>query len=129
MAVKILLVDDEPDILKLIGERLKKWGYGVSLAATGKEAVDIVKTDNPDIVILDYMMPDMDGIATLQEIRKIDKKVRVIMFTAYPDKKSIKTSDEYGISAYVPKFGIFDSGVESLKKSLELLAKSLNKKK
>ena len=70
---KILLVDDEPDILEFIGYNLKKEGYEVITSNNGKEAIELAQEHNPDLIILDVMMPEMDGIETCQEIRAVDK--------------------------------------------------------
>ena len=59
---KILLVDDEPDILEFLSYNLKKDGYLISTANNGKEAIAVAKKEKPDLIILDVMMPDMDGI-------------------------------------------------------------------
>jgi CheY-like chemotaxis protein len=103
MKKKVLLVDDEEAMLFVIGKRINQWGYEVMKALSGKEALEILKNNNPDIVILDYLMPEMDGIATLKEIRKINTKVPVIMFTASPEGIPLKGTDGLGISAFVPK--------------------------
>jgi two-component system response regulator (stage 0 sporulation protein F) len=100
---KILLVDDEKDLLTVIGLTIESWGYEVFKAPSGREALEILKNNNPDIVILDYLMPEMDGIATLREIRKINTKIPVIMFTAHPEGIPLKGTDGLGISAFVPK--------------------------
>ena len=100
---KILLVDDEPDLLKIISFTINSWGYEVITATNGREAIDVVKAQKPDIIILDYLMPEMDGIATLQEIRKFNTKIPVIMFTAHPEGIPLKGTDNLGISAFVPK--------------------------
>jgi two-component system response regulator (stage 0 sporulation protein F) len=103
MKKKVLLVDDEADILFVIGKRISSWGYDLLKASSGKAALEILKNNNPDIVVLDYMMPEMDGIATLREIRKINTKIPVIMFTANPEGLPLKGTDGLGISAFVPK--------------------------
>ncbi|MCX5702831.1 MAG: response regulator [Candidatus Omnitrophica bacterium] len=100
---KILLVDDEKDLLMVVGLTIESWGYEVMKASSGKEALQVLKDKNPDLVILDYLMPEMDGIATLQEIRKFNTKIPVIMFTAHPEGIPLKGTDNLGISAFVPK--------------------------
>jgi CheY-like chemotaxis protein len=100
---KLLLVDDEKDLLTVVGLTIESWGYEVLKAPSGKAALEILKNNNPDIVVLDYLMPEMDGIATLKEIRKINTKIPVIMFTAHPEGIPLKGSDGLGISAFVPK--------------------------
>ena len=66
---KILLVDDDEDMLALSGRWLKKAGYEVTGASSGREAIDLIKQGDYDLVLMDYSMPDMDGIATVKEIR------------------------------------------------------------
>lgn len=63
MSAKILLVDDEPDLLRMVGYSLHREGYTVSVAQNGAEALEKVSTDIPDLIILDVMMPDTDGYA------------------------------------------------------------------
>lgn len=70
---KILAVDDEPDILEIIGYNLSKEGYEVLTANNGADAIRIAKEQRPDLIILDIMMPKMDGIETCRQIREIDK--------------------------------------------------------
>jgi len=125
---KVLLVDDEIDLILIMGKRIKQWGYDLMEATGGKEAVSAVKSGRPDIVILDYMMPDMDGIDTLKEIRKINKNIPVIMFTAFPDKKSIEGTESLGVSAYIPKLSMFPSAESALKTALKMAEKKVKKK-
>jgi len=83
--INILLVDDEPDFRETMGAIIEGWGYDLIEASNGKEAVDAIMGKNPDIVVLDYMMPGMNGVLTLKKIREINGKIPVIMFTAHPD--------------------------------------------
>jgi CheY-like chemotaxis protein len=123
MPKKILLVDDEKDILTVMKSRIESWGYDLITASSGKEAIDALTGKNPDIIILDYLMPEMDGLKTLEEIRKIDRKVPVIMFTAYPDKKSIEGTEKLGVSAYVPKLSAYSDASNSLKAAIGVAMK------
>lgn len=68
---KILIVDDEPDILELIEYNLKKEGYQVFLASNGQEGITVAKKVHPDLIILDIMMPKMDGIEACRLMRAI----------------------------------------------------------
>ncbi|MDD5427974.1 MAG: response regulator [Candidatus Omnitrophica bacterium] len=123
--VKVLLVDDEPDFLKVMSFHITDWGYDLVTATNGKECVDIVKAQKPDIVILDYVMPDMDGLKALAQIRKIDKELPVIMFTANPDIKSIKGTKKLGVSAYIPKLCVYTDVPSSVKDELEKIVRTL----
>lgn len=69
--IKILIVDDEPDVLEIIRYNLEKEQYRVFLAKNGKEAIDIALKENPQLIILDIMMPEMDGIETCHALRAI----------------------------------------------------------
>ena len=68
--IKILLVDDEPDILEIVGYNLSSEGYQVITAANGQEGVEKAKKELPHLIILDLMMPEMDGIEACEIIRK-----------------------------------------------------------
>src|SRR3970282_1299978 len=67
--IKILLVDDEPDILEIVGYNLKNEGYKIYTAKNGIEAIEKAKKHEPHLIILDIMMPEMDGIETCEKIR------------------------------------------------------------
>lgn len=121
--LKILLVDDEPDFVELIGMRILEWGYDFLKAFNGREAIESVKNKKPDIVILDYVMPMMDGVSTLKEIRKFDDKVPVIMFTNYPNMKTIANTKKLGISAFIPKLSVYPDVLTSLRSTIEMIEK------
>ena len=70
---KILLVDDEPDILEFLSYNLKKSGYQVHTANNGEEGIKTALTTKPDLIILDVMMPVMDGIETCEQMRTMDE--------------------------------------------------------
>ena len=69
--IKILLVDDEPDILEIVGYNLRNEGYQVFTASNGIEGVKSAKKNIPQLILLDIMMPEMDGIEACEKIRKI----------------------------------------------------------
>lgn len=102
---KILLVDDEPDILEFLSYNLKKEGYQVSTALNGKDAVTIAKKEIPHLVILDVMMPDMDGIETCRELREADdlKNVLIAFLTARNEDYSQIAGFEVGADDYINK--------------------------
>ena len=82
---KILVVDDEPDMLELMMMVLTRKGYQAFGATNGADAIIVNDKDNPDLIILDLRMLEMDGIETLRHIRKMDAKVRVIILSGLPD--------------------------------------------
>jgi two-component system alkaline phosphatase synthesis response regulator PhoP len=102
---KILLVDDEPDILEFLSYNLKKEGYNVFTANNGKEAIVVAKKENPQLIILDVMMPDMDGIETCREIRELPglKDVMIAFLTARSEDYSQIAGFEVGADDYINK--------------------------
>jgi two-component system, OmpR family, response regulator len=81
-AVRLLVVDDEPDIVELLSASLRFAGYDVSTAANGKEALELAKSFRPDLVLLDVMMPGMDGFSVLTRLRSEGHRVPVLFLTA-----------------------------------------------
>lgn len=100
---KILLVDDEPNFVELIKHRLQVNGYEVIAAADGKEALDILKKEKFDAVLLDIMMPQMDGLTALKMLRKQDKDLPVFMLTAHSDREQFKQANHLGASGFIVK--------------------------
>ena len=80
---KVLLVDDEPEFRTATGKALERRGFEVIQAASGEEAVKIIPARKPDIVVLDLVMPGMNGIETMSFIRKLDAKLPVIILTGH----------------------------------------------
>ena len=99
---RILLVDDEPDLRDAVRVYLEMHGYSVLQAADGQEAVEKVRTTLPDLVVLDVMMPVMDGIATLQQLRTLSA-VPVIMLTVKGDEDDKVRALRLGADDYVTK--------------------------
>lgn len=103
--IRILLVDDEPDILAFIGYNLGKEGYQVFTASNGVEAIEMALLHLPQLIILDVMMPEMDGIETCEEIRKIPElsKVMIVFLTARGEDYSQIAGFEAGADDYITK--------------------------
>lgn len=99
--MKILVVDDEKNILKLYKAELEDDGYQVVVANSGKEAIELFRSENPDLVTLDIMMPDMDGIQVLRQLKQEKPQIPVIMLTAYDyrDDFSVWVSDAYVVKS------------------------------
>ena len=104
-AQKILLVDDEVDILEFISYNLEKDGYKVYTAQNGLEAIKIAEKRIPDLIILDVMMPEMDGIAACEEIRKIPalQNTVIAFLTARSEDYSQIAGFEAGADDYITK--------------------------
>jgi len=103
--IKILLVDDEPDILEIVGYNLKNEGYQIYTAANGKEGVEKAKKKKPDLIILDVMMPEMDGIEACEQIRKIPELDRTVItfLTARSEDYSMIAGFDVGADDYITK--------------------------
>ena len=103
--IKILLVDDEPDILEIVGYNLTSEGYKVITAENGVEGVKKAKKEKPHLIILDVMMPEMDGIEACEQIRAIPelKDVIVTFLTARGEDYSQVAGFEAGADDYITK--------------------------
>lgn len=100
---RVLIVDDEIETCNVLKEFLDLKGYETEIALNGKDAIKKVKEIRPHIVLLDIMMPGMDGIETLKEIKKIDPRVGVIMVTAVSDEELAKSTLKLGAYEYITK--------------------------
>ena len=121
---KILLVDDEPDIVEFLGYNLKKEGYTILTANNGKDAVEIAKKEIPHLIILDVMMPDMDGIETCRELReqKNLQDVLIAFLTARSEDYTQIAGFEVGADDYITKPikpRVFISRVKALLRRLQ----------
>lgn len=103
--IKILLVDDEPDILEIVGYNLTNEGYQIITAENGQEAVKKAKKEFPHLIILDVMMPEMDGIEACQLIRKNPdlQNTLIVFLTARGEDYSQLAGFEAGADDYITK--------------------------
>lgn len=95
--MKLLIVDDDKNIQRLYKEELEEEGYEVIIADTGKDALEIFEKENPDIVTLDILMPDIDGISLLRKMKEKRPNTPIIMSTAYDyrDDFAVWASEAY----------------------------------
>ena len=102
---KILLVDDEPDVVQVVGTHLRTAGYKVSVAYDGQQALDQVRHDRPDLVILDIMLPKVDGykVCRLLKFDERYKEIPVLILTARSNAEDLKLATDYGASACLNK--------------------------
>jgi DNA-binding response OmpR family regulator len=99
----VLIVDDEPDIVILLRLALEAAGYSTVQATDGQEALDVIREEHPDVVLLDVMMPRMDGWATLEHIGETGENPRVIMVTAKTASRDHDRAMEMGVDDFVTK--------------------------
>jgi len=124
---KILLVDDEEDILEFLGYNLRKEGFNVYKASNGHEAIKVASREKPHLIVMDVMMPEMDGITAVKEIRNIKSldDTLIVFLTARSEDYSQIAGFEAGADDYVPKpikIKVLVSRIEAL------LRRSLKKK-
>jgi two-component system alkaline phosphatase synthesis response regulator PhoP len=102
---KILAVDDEKHIVRLVQVNLERAGYTVVTASDGKEALEKVAEENPDLVVLDVMMPYMDGFEVLQNLRRnpSTRDIPVIMLTAKAQDADVFKGWQSGVDCYLTK--------------------------
>jgi len=99
----VLIVDDEPDILILLRLALEVAGYSTVEASDGEEALEVIRSEHPDVVLLDVMMPGMDGWATLEHLGETGEHPRVIMVTARTASRDRDRAIAMGADDFVTK--------------------------
>lgn len=102
---KILAVDDSPTILEMIRTILMEGGYEVVTAADGAEALNMAKSENPDLILLDVMLPKLDGyrVCRLLKFDQNYKHIPIIMLTAKSEEQSVATGIRTGANLYLTK--------------------------
>ena len=105
---RVLLVDDEQDFLDLMQKRMAKRKIDLRVASSGQEALDLIRSNFFDVVILDVKMPGMDGIETLRQLRILSPDTQVIMLTGHADVETAVKGMELGAFDYMMKPMSFD---------------------
>jgi len=103
MPPKILLVDDEKEFVHTLSERLKTRNLESSIAYDGEQALDMLKDELPDVIVLDIMMPGIDGIETLRRVKAKHPEVEVIILTGHGSEQEQEQAEELGAFAYLHK--------------------------
>lgn len=110
--MKILIVDDDMHIQRLYKEELEEEGYEIVVAGTGEKALELFEKENPDIVTLDILMPDIDGISLLRKMKEKRPEIPVIMSTAYDYRNDFAV---WASEAYIVK----SSDLTELKRTIK----------
>jgi two-component system response regulator VicR len=101
--MKILIVDDEKNIVDILSYNLKKEGYEIEAAYDGRAGLEAARTCSPDLILLDVMLPYMDGFEVCSEIRKTDRLTPIIMLTAREEERDKVYGLELGADDYITK--------------------------
>jgi DNA-binding response OmpR family regulator len=120
--IKILLVEDDTFLLDMYSTKFELEGFAVLTAEDGKKGLELAKKENPDIILLDILMPKMDGFAVLDELKKNPgtEKIPVILLTNLGQKDDVKKGFEKGAVGYLIKAHFMPSEVvDKIKKILK----------
>ena len=114
--MKILIVDDDPNILRLYKEELEEEGYIIVTASNGQEAIEKFESEDPDLVTLDILLPDIDGIKLLRQMKEKKPRLPIIMSTAYDYRDDFAV---WASEAYIVKSSDMTELKATIKKLIE----------
>jgi DNA-binding response OmpR family regulator len=104
---KILIAEDEPSIQKVLVRRISDLGHEIFTANDGEAAMEIIKSEDPDLILLDIILPIKNGFDVLQELRlKLNKQTPVIIISNLESKQDIDSAKNLGVSGYITKANI-----------------------
>ncbi len=115
--IKVLLVDDEPHFIKMLAERLEGRGFNVETAGGGAEAVGKAKGEPYDAIVLDLLMPNMDGLETLKQLKEINPDLQIILLTGHGTIDKSVEAMKLGAVDFVEKPADFKELLEKIKKA------------
>ena len=115
---KILLIDDKLEFLKVLSERLKLRGYQVTAVGSGGEALKAVEREPFDVIVLDLVMPVMDGVETLRRLRKLDPQSQIIVFSGYATSQEVDQAMALGANDFLAKPADLDSLLERINRAI-----------
>lgn len=101
--IKILIIDDDKDICEYMELLLSQSGYEVVTETSPMKALDLLREEEFHVVVLDIMMPELNGMEVLEEIRKFDTDIAIIIFTGFPSVDTAVTSMKFNVSDYIKK--------------------------
>ena len=118
-AVRLLLVDDEEDLVDFLSQRLVKRGFVVETATSGERAVDLAGGRTFDVAVVDLKLPDMDGIAVIRELKKLQPFVETIMLTGHGSHETALEAGKLQTYRYLLKPYDFDQLIEKIGSAVE----------
>ncbi|GAB6159057.1 response regulator [Desulfotomaculum varum] len=101
--IDVLIIDDQPGVRRLLLEALAEEGWRVKTASSGAEGLQMLAAWRPSLVLLDMKMPGMNGVETLQEIRRLDRNLPVVMMSAYGDMEVMEQTRHLEVAHYLSK--------------------------
>ena len=119
----ILVVDDEPDFLDMIKLRLEANNFEVIAASSGKQALESIKGRRIDAVLLDILMPEIDGLEVLKQIRQENKDLPVFIITAFSSEERFRMANKLNASGFIVKTNDLKEEVEHITSVLRLSSK------
>ena len=111
---KILVVDDEIDFLEMMRLRLEANNYSVVTASEGNEALEKFRKEKPVAVLLDILMPGMDGIDVLKKMRREDSKIPIFIVTAFSNEERFKLANTFNASGFIVKTNDLQSEIQNI---------------
>lgn len=112
---KVLIIDDEPNVRTLLAMRLRHQGYAVLFADNGWKGLQLYRQEQPDVIVLDLKMPELDGVTVLKQIRSVDLKQPVIILTGDSTPETERQVRALGVSEFIVKGSSMDLLVDTLK--------------
>ena len=125
---KLLVVDDEGDICDFMKNFFQERGYTVATALSGDDAIASVKKDKPDALLLDIMMPEMDGLTVLKKIRSEDARIPIFITTAFSNEERIKIAGRYNATGFIVKTQDLGKEIKNITAAIEIAEKFKEKR-
>lgn len=119
---KILVIDDEPALLNILKIKLEQEGYKFVGARSGREGLELAKQEKPDLILLDLIMPEMDGFAVFDQLKRMPeiKKIKVVILSVSGIEDDVQKGFQMGAADYLVKTKFtLDEMMEKIKKCLE----------
>lgn len=120
---KIMIVDDEPDFQELIKVRLEANNYEIITASTGEEALQKFTEEKPNAIILDVLMPGLNGMEVLEKIRKVNARIPVFITTAFSSEERFKSANKLNATGFILKTDNLKDQLANIKEAITLAEK------